>query len=87
MVKAKKKAPLHSVNRKKSDKANFRTLATVLLVFLLFTSLVSFSFLDQGISGIVRNNLIALVIFICIYVAWLKVTSDYEKMFKSSLGR
>ena len=82
-----KQKSVSSGKRKKSDKANIKSLAFVLLLVLLFTSLVSVAFFEQGITGILRNNIIALVIFAGIYMAWLKVTSDYEKMFRSSLGR
>ena len=56
------------------------------LTLVSFLSVVgTLAFFKQALLGVLRNILITDVIFIVLYIIWVKVHKGYEGMYKSGL--
>ncbi len=71
--------PAHNISMKRL------TIGCFFVVIL--TSLVSLAFFDAKPIIILRNDIVATLVFILVYYVWIKITENYEKSFRLGLGR
>ena len=68
-------------------KSKMKTATIMSFVIVVLTAIISLAFFEAGPAAIIRNSIMAVAIFIIVYVAWLKINSSYEKFFRQGMGR
>ncbi len=69
------------------SKVHLETIIIICFIVVITTSIVSLAFFDAPLPVILRNDVIAVGIFLVMYYIWLKVNENYERSFRLGLGR
>ena len=56
------------------------------VIVTIITLIVTLSFITSSFGIIIRNVIIANILFVIVYFIWLKLFGHYEKIYKSGLS-
>lgn len=68
-------------------RVRMKSATAISLIAVLLAVIISLAFFEAGARVILRNSVIAVVVFMLAYFAWLKINESYERFFRQGLGR
>ena len=55
------------------------------IIFSILTIIVTYAFFTSSTLSIIRNVVIVALIFLGVYIGWIKLNKKYEKIYKFGL--